>query len=208
MPASFKVFLLSPAHLGGRRAAMVLNPRADFELARRLRDPDGAPLGEVFAFVSGLYFRGKLTYASTFGRPPEGLPVGLVITAAEGLLPLDERVTGDRLRRWADVAVDAKNARFTAPLTRDVERLERAHGAETRFVLLGSVATSKYVRPLTTVLGDHLLFPVDFVGRGDMSRGALMLRAARLGEELAYGAVEGAALSRALRPRPRDPRSR
>ena len=78
------------------------------------------------------------------------------------------------------------------PLVQHAVALERAHGARTRFVLLGSVATDKYVEPLTKVFGDHLLFPPDFVGRGDMSRGALLLRAARAGEELPYAPVEGA----------------
>jgi hypothetical protein len=190
-----RVFLLSPANLAGRRAAMVQNPRAEFELARRLRAPEGAPVGEVFAFVSGLYFRGKLTYANAFGRPPPGLSRALVITPAEGLLPAEELVTRERLRAWADVAVDARNPTFTGPLYRDAGNLERAHGSETRFVLLGSVATAKYVRPLTAVFGDHLLFPPDFVGLGDMSRGALLLRAARANAELRYGPVEGARLS-------------
>jgi hypothetical protein len=198
LPASvpaFRIFLLSPANLAGQRAAMVQNPRAAFDLARRLREPDGAPVGEVFAFVSGLYFRGKLTYANAFGRPPEGLARAMVITPGEGLLPADERVTLDRLRAWADVAVDAHNPTFTRPLSRDAEGLERANGSDTRFVLLGSVATSKYVRPLTRVFGDHLWFPPDFVGRGDMSRGALLLRAARANAELNYAFVEGARLS-------------
>ncbi|HEX4406545.1 MAG TPA: hypothetical protein VH560_17020 [Polyangia bacterium] len=194
-----QVFLLSPATLSGRRAAMVSNPRATFDLARRLRDPEGAPVGEVFAFVSGLYFRGKVAYANAFGRPPEGLAGGLVISPAEGLVPLDESVTVARLRAWAEVEIDAKNPGFTRPLCFDAEQLERAHGSRTRFVLLGSVATSKYVRPLATVFGDHLFFPSDFVGRGDMSRGALMLRAARAREELDYVEVEGARLSTARR---------
>ncbi|MDB4982489.1 MAG: hypothetical protein JWM82_3241 [Myxococcales bacterium] len=198
-PPSFQVFLLSPAKLSGRRAAMILDPRATFGLARQLRQAEGAPLGEVFSFVSGLYFRGKRLYAEAFGRPPEDLAVGLVISPGEGLRPLGERVTVDRLRAWAEVEVDAKNDSFTRPLTRDAERLERAHGSQTRFVLLGSVATTKYVRPLATVFGDHLLFPTDFVGRGDMSRGALMLKAVRLHEELAYGEVEGARLSSAAK---------
>jgi hypothetical protein len=59
-------------------------------------------------------------------------------------------------------------------------------------VLLGSVASDKYVRPLTRVFGDHLLFPSDFIGRGDLSRGGLLLRAARDGRELVYQPVEGA----------------
>jgi hypothetical protein len=147
----------------------------------------------VFSFVSGLYFRGKATYAARFGRAPEGMPGAMVISAGGGLRPLDEPITPEHLRAWADVAVDARNHAFTRPLLRDAEALERAHGATTRFVLLGSVATDKYVRPLTLVFGDHLLFPPDFIGRGDMSRGALLLRAAREGRELAYESVEAAA---------------
>jgi hypothetical protein len=56
-------------------------------------------------------------------------------------------------------------------------------------VLLGSIATPKYVDPLLSVLGERLLFPRAFVGRGDMSRGGLCLRAAREGSELDYVAV-------------------
>ena len=185
--------------MSGRRASIVLNPSARFDLARRLRGPEGAPVGEVFSFVSGLYFRGKLTYARTFARPPEGLPGAFVISPSEGLVPSEEHVTIGRLRAWTDVDIDAKNPRFTRPLYRDAERLERAHGSETRFVLLGSVATSKYVRPLATVFGDHLLFPSAFVGRGDMSRGALLLRAVRENTELTYDVVEGAQLTTRLR---------
>jgi hypothetical protein len=197
----FRVFLLSPANLTGRRAAMVLSSRAQFDLARRLRSPDGASIGEVFAFVSGLYFRGKLAYANAFGRPPAALPQGMVISPAEGLRPLQEHVSSERLRAWAEVEVDARNARFTGPLFRAAERLERAYGSVTRFVLLGSIATSKYVKPLATVLGDHLLFPSEFVGRGDMSRGALLLRAARTHIELAYSTVEGSRLTTSRTPR-------
>jgi hypothetical protein len=174
---------------------MVLNPDAQFELARRLRSGAGAAVGDVFSFVSGLYFRGKLAYARTFARPPTDLPAALVISPSEGLVSSDEPVTADRLRAWADVDIDVRNPLFTRPLYRDAERLERAHGSETRFVLLGSVATSKYVRPLVTVFGDHLHFPIEFVGRGDMSRGALLLRAVRENAELSYAVVEGARLS-------------
>jgi hypothetical protein len=186
------VFLLSPANLAGARASRVLGPASALPLAAALREPAGAPLGEVFAFVSSLYFRGKAAYAAAFGRPPEGLAGGLVISPAEGLCAVDERVTAERLRAWARVDVDARNEAFTRPLVRHAEALERAFGATTRFVLLGSVASDKYVRPLTRVFGDHLLFPPDFVGMGDMSRGALLLRAAREREELAYHPLEGA----------------
>jgi len=171
---------------------MVLNPRAEFPLARRLRSAAGVPLGEVFSFVSGLYFRGKHAYAQAFGRPPAELARGLVISAGDGLCPLDEPVTLSRLEDWATVSVDAANPRFVEPLVEHAVALERAHGSNTRFVLLGSVATDKYVVPLCRVLGDHLLFPPDFVGRGDMSRGALLLKAVRESQELAYAAVEGA----------------
>jgi hypothetical protein len=143
--------------------------------------------------VSGLYFRGKKTYAEAFGRPPAGLTGGLVISPSEGLRFLDEPVTIQRLRAWSAVDIDAGNPRFVEPLVEHAAALERAYGASARFVLLGSVATDKYVRPLTRVFGDRLLFPGDFVGRGDMSRGALLLRAARAGHELAYQPVGSAA---------------
>ena len=64
------MFLLSPANCGGTRARQVLSPGAVFDLAQRLRSADGAALGELFAFVSGLYFRGKLMYARRFAAPP------------------------------------------------------------------------------------------------------------------------------------------
>jgi hypothetical protein len=171
---------------------LVFRAGASFALAQELRSPGGAAIGELFAFVSGLYFRGKKLYAETFGRPPAGVAGGLVISPCEGLRFLDERITLERLAAWAEVDIDADNPDFVEPLVEHAVALERAHGSSTRFVLLGSVATDKYVRPLTKVFGDHLLFPPDFIGRGDMSRGALMLRAARTGSELAYAPLEGA----------------
>ena len=191
----------------------MFNDGAAFDVARRLRSPAGARLGDVFSFVSGLYFRGKATYAGAFGRAPQGLSAGLVISPSEGLRFLDEPVTVDRLRAWAKVPIDAGNRRFTDPLVEHAAALERAYGATARFVLLGSVASDKYVRPLVHVFGDHLLFPSDFVGRGDMSRGALLLRAARAGRELGYEPVETAVRhgrrppSLAARPRKRRSRS-
>ena len=200
------MFLLSPANLAGARAALIFNPRARFEIASRVRAPVGAPVGDVFAFVSGLYFRGKQAYARAFGRPPEGLAPGFVITPCDGLRPLDELVTLERLRAWAEVEVDAKNPSFTRPLFEHAEALERAHGSATRFVLLGSIATTKYVRPLTTVFGDHLWFPTAFVGRGDMSRGALLLRSVRANQELDYAPVESSRLSTRVPRVARGPR--
>ena len=173
---------------------------AELPLARALRSPGGATLGEVFSFVSSLYFRGKAAYAAAFGRPPDDLARGLVISAGEGLLVVDETVTIARLRAWQQVEIDARNEEFTRPLVQHAEALERAYGATTRFVLLGSVASDKYVRPLAAVFGDHLLFPSDFIGRGDMSRGALMLRAVGEGRELSYLPIEGAARRGARAP--------
>ncbi len=190
------IFLLSPANLGGARAKIVLRREARFELATQLHSREGAPLGGVYAFVSGLYFRGKMTYAEAFARPPADVAGGLVITPGEGLRPLHERVTVERLERWATVPIDAGEARYREPLVRDAEALARAHPG-VRVVLLGSLATEKYVRPLASVFGSRLLFPRDFVGRGDMSRGALLLRAAREGRELDYESIEGAQLRRA-----------
>ena len=169
----------------------MLSDRAQFDLAVRLRR-DGAPLGEVFAFISGLYFRGKLTYAQAFAAPPPGLPGSLVITAGLGLLTPDTAITLERLRQIATVPVDAADERYRAPLARDARTLAKNSGPSCAVVLLGSIATAKYVEPLIEVFGDRLLFPAEFVGRGDMSRGGLMLRCAREGSELTYVPVAGA----------------
>jgi hypothetical protein len=188
------VFLLSPAHCGGKRAQMVMNPRAQFELAVRLRD-GGATLGEVFTFLSGLYFRGKLAYAETFGGG------GLVITPGWGLVPAHTVISLEDLHTIASVGVVPGEARFRDPIARDATALALVHGPEARIVLLGSIATGKYVDVLTETLGDRLRFPVAFVGRGDMSRGGLLLRSARSGQELEYRPIEGGA-----RRGPRPPR--
>jgi len=184
------IFLLSPANLGGVRGGLVFNPGAEFPLARQLQS-GGASIGELFSFISSLYFRGKVAYSAAFGRPPRGVAGALVITPGAGLRLLHEMVTVECLRSWAAVPIDAKNSRFTEPLVDHATALVRAHGKTTRFVLLGSVASGKYVEPLVEVFGDSLHFPRDFVGRGDMSRGGLMLRAARDGNELAYAPVRG-----------------
>lgn len=192
MPPAYTLFLLSPANLNGVRGQLVFNPAATFSVAEALRSPAGAALGDVFAFISGLYFRGKKAYAEAFGRAPPGFSGGLVISPAEGLRFLYEPVTVERLQRWGEVPVDEREPRFVQPLLEHTEALLRAFGDEARYVLLGSVATNKYVAPLTQVLGERLLFPPDFVGRGDMSRGSLMLQAARSGQELRYAPVLGA----------------
>jgi len=194
-----RVFLLSPAHCGGERAGLLFRKEADFDLARRVRRPPGAPLGEVFSFLSGLYFRGKLAYAQAFAVPPAGLTGVYVITPNEGLRPADELVDLARLRRFAQVDIDADDARYHRPLRRDARRLAAVLGRGDEVVLLGSVATGKYVDPLTEALGERLRFPGDFVGRGDMSRGGLLLRSVRDGRELDYLPLAGA-VRRGSRP--------
>jgi len=192
--APSRIFLLSPANCSGLRARMVLAETAGFELARRLREPGGAPLGEIFSFVSGLYFRGKLAYARAFARPPAGLPAAgaLVIAPGAGLWPAERAVTLADLRALAAVSVSAANPRHRRPLLESATALAALIDADCDVVLLGSIASDKYVEVLVSVFGERLRFPVDFVGRGDMSRGGLMLRCAAQGCELTYAPVLGA----------------
>jgi hypothetical protein len=191
-----QIFLLSPAHCGGKRAGYLLNPAATFPLARRIQD-GAIPLGEAFSFLSGLYFRGKLAYATRFARPPRGMSRALVITANRGLLPVETPVRVEDLAAFGDVDIHQDDPRYRGPLERDLASLG---SRRCRVVLLGSIATAKYVDVLVRALGNRLLFPADFVGRGDMSRGALLLRAAREGQELDYVPLLGAVRS-AARPR-------
>jgi hypothetical protein len=190
--AESRVFLLSPARTDGRRAKLLFNPRAEFPLAVRLRTPDGAELGEVFSFLSGLYFRGKLTYARAFASPPPDAPGILVITPERGLVPPETRVTLDDLHQFSKVDIASGDDRYVMPLIRDAQALASNVRQETTLALLGSIATGKYVDAFLTVFRSRLVFPEAFVGRGDMSRGGLLLRSAREGQELAYTPVEGA----------------
>jgi hypothetical protein len=183
------IFLLSPANLSGRRGAMLFNPKAQFQVAQQLRSREGAALGDLFSFVSGLYFRGKLAYARCFGHAPAGQPSGYVMTAGGGLCTPEERVSLERLQGWAKVPIRHDNPHFTAPLVRHASALRESSPPDTRFVLLGSVASEKYVSPLRDVFGADLLFPSQLAGLGDMSRGALLLGAVRDRRELAYAPV-------------------
>jgi hypothetical protein len=185
-----RIFLLSPANASGIRARQILRKEAEFDLALRLRK-SGAPLGEIFQFISGLYFRGKLEYARVFAQPPENAPGILVISASRGLLSPDEVLTLADLREIAAVPIHAQDRRYRDPLERDAKKLAQQIGTACEVVLLGSIATPKYVEPLLGIFGDSLLFPTEFVGRGDMSRGGLMLRSARAGVPLVYAPVAG-----------------
>jgi hypothetical protein len=199
-----RIFLLSPANCNGTRAKQALSPRATFALAGQLRSREGAELGEVFSFVSGLYFRGKLAYARRFAAPPEPANpvVGggvLVITPNAGLRSPDVRVTHAVVTKFASAEVDARNLAYRRPLERSARALASEIGPDCDVVLLGSIASPKYIDVLAAIFGGRLRFPVDFVGRGDMSRGGLLLRKTAEGCELEYAPVAGAVL-RGVRP--------
>lgn len=193
------VFLLSPARCDGPRARMLMSMEATFDLAQRVRSNEGAPLGEVFSFLSGLYFRGKREYARAHTAPSARETHIRVITTDRGLRPPGEHVTRDDLIAFGGIDLAAGDARYIVPLRRDAEQIATTLPATSGVVLLGSIATGKYVDTLLEVFGDRLLFPADFVGRGDMSRGGLLLRHARSGVPLDYVPVVGA-IRRGKRP--------
>jgi hypothetical protein len=211
MTARHRIFLLSPANCAGVRARIVMSERASFPLALRLRTAEGAPIGDLFSFMSGLYFRGKVTYARTFASPPDPeSPISgagvFVITPTAGLRSADTLVTLDALRVFASVDVDAANPKYRRPLERSATAIAADLG-DCDVVLLGSIASSKYVEVLQGIFGERLMFPADFVGRGDMSRGGLLLRSVSAAQELEYIPVAGA-VRRGQRPPKLDPATR
>jgi hypothetical protein len=188
-----KLFLLSPASATGRRALQLASPRASFSAADRLRSPEGLPIGEAFCFMSALYFRGKMAYARRFAavwpqapEAPEPPASILVIAPGFGLVPPEWPLDLARLRKLARTPVDPASRAYGAPLRRQARELAQRVPAAGRIVLLGSIATGKYLDLLVPILGERLLFPRAFAGTGDMRRGAMMLRAAASGEELEY----------------------
>jgi hypothetical protein len=177
-----RIFLLSPANASGIRGRRLFAPDAQSQLSQRLRE-SGAPLGEVYQFISSLYFRGKLEYAKHFKNPPVGVE-GVHIITGSGLMLPETVVTLDELRRISATPINANNFHYRLPLDRDLFDLRELAGRETDIILLGSIATSKYITPLLAVFGERLSFPKDFVGRGDMSRGSLLLRCCTTGSPL------------------------
>ncbi len=192
-----RVFLLSPAYGGGRRARMLLEPRSSFATAQAL-SAGTLTLGEAYTFMSGLYFRGKAAYGAAFGE-------AYVITPTRGLLPLATIVTGPMLREFASVDIDAGEGRYRRPLEHDALKIAGRLSDGDQVVLLGSIASAKYVEVLEAAFGRHLYFPPSFIGRGDMSRGGLLLRSARSGVELDYAPLTLATKRTGTRP-PRLPR--
>jgi hypothetical protein len=173
---------------------MLLNSEAGFELARRLHTGGQVTLGEAFSFMSGLYFRGKLAYARAFAHPPAGLSGAYVITTNQGLVPVETLVTADQLNSFSNDLIDGQNRTYSEPLIRTALALADAISEDCSFVLLGSVASGKYTGHLLPIFGELLQFPVEFVGRGDMSRGGLLLRSAAANCMLNHVPVAGALL--------------
>src|SRR3954470_9728484 len=198
-----RIFLLSPARLDGKRAQLLFRPATMFPVARALHSAEGAPIGEIFTFLSGLYFRGKLAYAEAFARPPQRLNSGVfVITPNRGLLDPSVRMTLDDLAGLAKTGIDPSAEEFRNPLQRDAKVIAQALGPRGEPVLLGSIATQKYVEVLLSAFPQEVLFPAEFVGRGDMSRGGLLLRSLDARQELAHAPVRGGILRRAPPPKP------
>ena len=195
-----QVFLLSPAYCGGRRASILLNPDSEATTTLEMR-AGRLSLGRAFAFMSGLYFRGKLTYAQRFGET-------LIITPTRGLQPPDLPFSLALLREFAVGDVSLDNPEYRTALERDVVALAARIGRKAEVILLGSVASGKYVDVLLPILGERLRYPVSFIGRGDMSRGGLLLRSAASGEQLEYGPLAAGVRPRGPRPPKLDPSSR
>jgi len=191
-----RLFLLSPATLNGLRAKQLMSPRARFDVAQRYRTEGGVEVADAFAFMSALYFRGKIAYARAFAKPSpiiggDGI---FVITSGYGLVPPDWRINEERMKRMRRIDIDTDSRSYTKPLKDHAQLIARALELEpekdAEVVLLGSVATGKYVDVLWPILGQRLRFPTAFAGLGDMARGGLMLRAARAGKELEYTTLD------------------
>ena len=151
------IFLLSPAYAGGERAKMIMSERAQFELARRLRS-EGATIAEVFTFLSGLYFRGKIAYANAFARASHGICGALVITPTRGLIDAQTRITLDDLREFAEVDIHENDPRYREPLERDARKLAKKLSRDASVVLLGSIATGKYVDVCSQIFRNVCVF--------------------------------------------------
>ncbi len=162
---------------------MILGPKGG-AMAERLRGGEAITLGEIFSFLSGLYFRGKLAYASRFAETGHVL----VITPHQGLLPAATPLSLPELESFSTAAIDAEDEAYRRPL--EIDLIAWAERKEIgRFIFLGSLASGKYVDILREFLGERLFFPVPFLGRGNLSRGSLLLRQAEAGVEMEYAPI-------------------
>jgi hypothetical protein len=101
---------------------MLLNPHSKSELTQQLRTT-GIPLDEAFSFMSSLYFRGKLAYATTFAKSVIGLPTTLVITPSRGLLRPETIVKIEDLADISAERIEVHNPKYRDPLERDLRLL-------------------------------------------------------------------------------------
>lgn len=137
--------------------------------------------------MSALYFRGKLTYARHFGR---GSHAVLVITPGFGLVPPEWPLTPERMSRMKGIDIDVESRAYAEPLRAQSREVAASLPPNETVVLLGSIATGKYVDILQPIFGQRLRFPAAFAGLGDMARGGLMLRAVREERELEYVSLD------------------
>lgn len=186
-----KVFLLSPASTSGKRAELLFNTRARFALAQRLHDGEEVPVGEIFSFLSGLYFRGKLAYAERYARAGLTGDDVFIMTSNRGLVRPSSGITLQELKAFSATPIDLKNAEYRSTLENGIGVLVAGIRDDDAVILLGSIATGKYVDLLMPYLHDRLLFPAGFAGLGDMSRGSILLKSVQSGVELEYLSVKG-----------------
>ncbi len=161
-----------------------MSPRAKFDVAVQYRSDEGVAIADAFAFMSALYFRGKIAYARHFGG------AAFVIAPGFGLVAPEWRITEARMKKLRKTEVDASNRSYAKPLREHATAIAAGIDEDAQVVLLGSVATGKYVDILLPIFGGRLVFPACFAGLGDMSRGGLMLRAVRENRELEYTTLD------------------
>ena len=184
--ARARLFLLSPASAHGARARPLLEPEPRTALARQLASSEGVPLGDVFRYLSGLYFNGKLAYARAFASPPSSVPgEGVyVITLSDGLLLPSTALRTEDMRRFA--AVEMGSETYGRALERGARTLAELLGAECEVIFLGSVGSGKYTDLLLPIFGERLLFPPALTSQGQLERGASLLRCVQERRELEY----------------------
>jgi hypothetical protein len=130
-------FLLSPASLNGLRAKQLTSPRAKFELAQQYRTEEGVAIADAFAFMSALYFRGKIAYARAFAATDSIF----VITPGYGLVPPDWRITEERMKRMRRTDIDVASRNYVRPLREHARELAANCGDDARVGRRGGVAT-------------------------------------------------------------------
>ena len=183
----FSCFRLRAAAARGLR---LIDGSSASSLAQQLQTESGAPLCEVFAFLSSLYFRGKLAYARAFARPPHAMRGVFIVTPGAGLCT-KRRLSPRRPRRVCGGRGRSRNPHFVAPLLRDVQALV-ASASSTRASCCSAASLRQVRRAAAAGVRERLLFPADFVGRGDMSRGGLCCAPRAKASELDYLPVLGA----------------